>query len=139
MIEHPNPAAPGGVAVPATPVLVAEDDPLVRAMLRLLLEGEGLPVETAEDGPSAVRRATGSRPSLVVLDLGLRGLDGEGVVAALRRLYGDGPPIVVNTAGARPAEAARRIGALACLDKPFDLEALLAAVWRGLGSDPVVQ
>jgi hypothetical protein len=47
-------------------------------------------------------------------------------------------PIVVITAGGRPAEAAHPIDALARLDKPFDVDALLAAVWRGLGRSPVV-
>ncbi len=124
---------------PATPVLVVEDDPLVRGMLRLLLEEEGLPVATAEDGPGAVRWATGSRPSLAILDVGLPGLGGYEVASALRRLYGEELPIVVITAGGRPAEAARPIDALARLDKPFDVDALLAAVWRGLGRFRVVQ
>ena len=48
---------------PATPVLVVEDDPLMRGILRPPLEEEGLPVAAAEDEPGTVRWATGSRPS----------------------------------------------------------------------------
>jgi two-component system alkaline phosphatase synthesis response regulator PhoP len=54
-----------------TPILVVEDDSQLRAIFRLLLEGEGYPVVTVVDGLEALRAARTMRPSLVILDLAL--------------------------------------------------------------------
>ena len=53
----------------STPILVVEDDPQLRIMFQLLLEGEGYPVVAAADGLEAVRAVRSMRPSLVILDL----------------------------------------------------------------------
>jgi DNA-binding response OmpR family regulator len=105
----------------------------VRHVIRSALEEEGLTVETAADGRQALDQATRRRPRLVILDMGLPRLDGAGLAAALRAIYGDGLPLLVITADGHVVDKARRVGARAYLAKPFDLDDLAAAVRQVLG------
>jgi DNA-binding response OmpR family regulator len=118
----------------STPVLVVEDDPQLRVMFQLLLEGEGYVVMTAADGLEAVRQARSMRPSLVILDVELPLLDGYQVGVVLRTLYGAALPIVVVTATGQPAAAVDGIQPCGYLHKPFDIDGLLALVCRCLDS-----
>lgn len=115
-------------------VLVVEDEPAMRDMLGWALEDEGSQAELAVDGLEALERATSGKPSLVVLDMGLPGLDGVGVATALRARYGAELPIIVVTAGGNAQAKARGVGAFAYLHKPFDLALFIAHVHRGLTS-----
>ncbi len=115
-------------------VLVVEDDSDLRQTIQWLLEDEGFLVETAGDGKEALERATQRKPSLVVLDMGLPIIDGNGVAAGLRSTYGNSVTILTMTADGRAAEKAQRIGAIGYLSKPFDLDALVDAVRSALNS-----
>jgi len=115
-------------------VLIVEDDTDLRQTIQWTLEDEGLVVDTAGDGREALERATLRKPSLVVLDMGLPILDGNGVAAGLRAAYGESVTILTMTADGHAAEKATRVGAIGYLSKPFDLDMLIAAVWRALGS-----
>jgi two-component system response regulator MprA len=64
--------------VSAVRVLVVEDDPNVRGLLRTLLEAEGYAVDTASDGLGALGQAAASSPALVLLDLVMPDLGGCG-------------------------------------------------------------
>jgi DNA-binding response OmpR family regulator len=114
------------------PILVAEDDPQLRRVMQMALEEEGLVVETAADGRQALAQATRRRPRLVILDMGLPLLDGAGLAAELRAIYGDSVPFLVITADGQVVEKARRVGARAYLAKPFELDELSAAVQQVL-------
>lgn len=113
-------------------VLVVEDDAILRETIQWALEDEGLRVMVAVDGLEALRRASVSVPDLVVLDMGLPGLDGYGVAAGLRAQHGDGLSILVVTADGRAPEKARRVGAYAYLHKPFDIDDFLERVKQGI-------
>lgn len=116
------------------PVLVVEDDPAMRQTIRWTLEAEGFRVADAGSADQAIATALRGPPALLLLDYGLPDGDGATVVAALRkRLQAATPPIVVVTADGRAAEKAARVGAVAYLHKPFDLDDLLATVQRALG------
>src|SRR5215470_2590056 len=115
------------------PVLVVDDDPDVRQVLRWALEDAGFDVLTAADGPTAFDQAKLRPPGVVVLDHGLPGRDGTHVADALRRICGEHLPILIVTADGRAAEKARRAGAYGFLHKPFDDALLVAAVRRGFG------
>jgi CheY-like chemotaxis protein len=128
---EPTEASPRISAV----VLVVDDDPEIRRIMRWLLEDEGWTVETASDGCDALDRATRARPALIVLDIGLPLLSGEEVAERLRDVYVDPPPIIVVSADGRAGEKAARIGAASCLLKPFDVDTLARLVRRILG-DP---
>jgi two-component system KDP operon response regulator KdpE len=116
------------------PVLVVDDDPDVRQVLRWALEDAGFEVLTASDGPTALAQAGLRAPDVVVLDHGLPNTDGTHVAADLRRICGEHLPILLVTADGRAAEKARRSGAYSFLHKPFDDAALVDAVRRGFAS-----
>jgi DNA-binding response OmpR family regulator len=116
------------------PILVVEDDPPLRQIIRDVLEDEGLVIETAADGRQALQRAATQRPVLVVLDMMLPVLDGVDVVAGLRATFGVPPPVLLITADGRAAEKARQVGAFAFLSKPLELDELVATVQRALES-----
>jgi PAS domain S-box-containing protein len=108
-------------------VLVADDNRDAADSLALLLQLVGQEVRTAYDGPSAVAAANEFRPALVLLDIGMPGLDGYEVA---RRLRGDptlaGMRIVALTGWGQTAD--RRRSADAGFDqhltKPVDFDAL---------------
>ncbi|MBV8715357.1 MAG: response regulator [Chloroflexi bacterium] len=116
----------------AKTVLVVDDDPDVRQVVSWALEDAGFEVHTAPDGYDALSRASTHPPAVVVLDVGLPNADGTLVAARLREVCGQSLPIVVMTADGRAAEKARRAGAFAYLHKPFEDQALIETVRRGL-------
>lgn len=67
------------------PVLVVEDDPTTRAMMRRLLEKEGWEVQEAANGRLGLEAVAAQTPALILLDLMMPEIDGFGFVAALRR------------------------------------------------------
>ena len=114
------------------PVLVVDDDPRIRNLLRTLLVGEGLTVDVAADGRQALDVARNERPAVVLLDMGLPLLDGAGVAMGLAALPGGAPPILLITADGNAMAKAQRIGAFAYIQKPFDLDEVVELVQRGL-------
>jgi two-component system, OmpR family, alkaline phosphatase synthesis response regulator PhoP len=111
-------------------IVLADDHTIVRSGLRLLLEAEdGLRVVAeAGDVPEAVRKVRAYKPDVLVLDLGLPGMDGLDVARALRRE--SDIPIVMLTA--RDDELDRvlglEIGADDYVTKPFSPRELVARI-----------
>ncbi|MBV9003431.1 MAG: response regulator transcription factor [Solirubrobacterales bacterium] len=107
-------------------VLVVEDDDAIAQVLQRSLRMEGYEVRVAGDGLGALDQAHAFLPDLVVLDLGLPGLDGIDVAKQMRET--DDVPILVLTA--RDAVEARVEGLDAGADdylvKPFERQELLA-------------
>jgi two-component system alkaline phosphatase synthesis response regulator PhoP len=111
-----------------TTILVVDDEPRITRLVRDYLANAGFGVITAGDGSEALMRARTERPELVVLDLGLPGLDGLDVT---RRLRQDGDvPIIMLTA--RDDETDKLIGLELGADdyvtKPFSPRELVARV-----------
>ena len=107
-------------------VLVVEDDEEIAQVLQRSLRLEGYEVRLSADGRAALDAATAFNPDLVILDLGLPGLDGIDVAKALRR--DEDVPILILTA--RDALESRVEGLDAGADdyliKPFERQELLA-------------
>src|SRR5437899_8618821 len=109
-------------------ILVVDDEPRIVQLVRDYLEHGGFTVLTASDGPAALRTARTGRPDLVVLDLGLPGLDGLDVARSLRR---EGEvPIIMLTARAEESDriVGLELGADDYLTKPFSPNELVARV-----------
>ena len=109
-------------------ILVVDDEAEIVRLVRDYLERAGFAVLTATTGDEAVRTAHRERPDLVVLDLGLPGLDGLDVTRTLRR---DGDiPIIMLTARTEEADrvAGLELGADDYVTKPFSPRELVARV-----------
>jgi CheY-like chemotaxis protein len=91
-------------------VLIVDDSSDVRETLGDLLELEGFSVRRAANGKQALAAvARGRLPDVILLDLVMPGLSGEGVLRALGSTPGRGVPVVVMT-GFGVSELARRLG-----------------------------
>ena len=109
-------------------ILVVDDEPRIVQLVRDYLEHGGFTVLVASDGAAALRSARTGRPDLVVLDLGMPGLDGLDVARALRR---DGEvPIIMLTARTEESDklVGLELGADDYLTKPFSPKELVARV-----------
>jgi DNA-binding response OmpR family regulator len=109
-------------------ILVADDDPDIRGLLRELLDRRGFAVTEARDGQEALRAFFDERPDLVVLDVAMPGLDGWQTLERIREL--SDVPVVMLTAKATELEKTRglRAGADDYVTKPFGRQELLARV-----------
>jgi two-component system, OmpR family, alkaline phosphatase synthesis response regulator PhoP len=110
-------------------ILVVEDNPDLAFGLRNNLEIEGYDVSVAEDGIAGLGRARMERPDLVILDLGLPGMDGYRVLRIMRD-EGLAMPVLILSAEGEEANKVRgfRLGADDYVTKPFSLLELLARV-----------
>lgn len=115
-------------------ILVVDDDYTLCQTIQMVLQEEGFSVETAMDGVEALERAEREQPAIVLLDMGLPLLDGEGVAKELHVRYGQAVPIVLMTADGHFAEKGRRIEAIAALNKPFEIDDLLQVVYEALSA-----
>ena len=109
-------------------ILVVDDEPRIVQLVRDYLEHGGFTVLTASDGPSALRAARTGKPDLVVLDLGLPGVDGLDVARSLRR---EGVvPIIMLTARTEESDklVGLELGADDYMTKPFSPKELVARV-----------
>lgn len=124
------PAAEGPAAV-----LVVDDDPTVRLVARAVLSKEGWAVREASDGAAALAELATSRPSLVVTDLQMPGIDGLGVIRGIRETLGDlRLPVLVLAASAEDEAqvAAFKAGADDYVVKPLKPAVLVARVRAAL-------
>ena len=109
-------------------LLVVEDDPDIALALRLLLTRAGHQVAHAKDGRAGLRDAYTERPELVILDIGLPGMDGWQVLERLRDV--SDVPVLLLTAHGQESDKVRglRGGADDYLTKPFTNAELVARV-----------
>ena len=128
------------VSTGASTVLLVEDDADIRRGLETVLTRAGLAVLHAPDGRTGLRAVHAERPDVVVLDIGLPGMDGWQVLERLRDL--SDLPVLLLTARGAEAEKVRglRAGADDYLTKPFGNAELVARVQallrRGTGTPP---
>lgn len=119
-------------------VLVVDDDANVRFTVRVALEGspppsgEPMSVEEAGSGEEALLVLDHQHFDVVLLDVKMGGMDGFGVLQAVRE-SGEEPPVVMLTARGREADIVKayRAGADGYVTKPFDVDEL-AHLTRGV-------
>ena len=126
-------------------VLVIDDEPQIRKLLKVSLGAHGYDVHESMSGMDSVVQAADIKPDLVILDLGLPDIDGKEVVRRLRE-WSD-VPILILTARDQEKEKidALDAGADDYITKPFSMGELLArmrvSVRRSahVGENPVIQ
>lgn len=121
--------------MPDTKVHVIDDDEAMRDSLRFLLETSDLQVETYESATSFLAAAADGVAGCIVTDVRMPGMTGMELVRALQT-QGNAPPIIMITGhGDVPlAVEAMKAGVVDFLEKPFDDDALLAAIRRALAA-----
>src|SRR5512139_296252 len=109
-------------------ILVVDDEQKIVKLVRDYLEKAGFTVRTAGDGLSALALARSEKPDLMVLDLGLPGMDGLDVTRDLRR--SSNAPIIMLTARGEESDKliGLELGADDYLTKPFSPKELVARV-----------
>ncbi|HVO35366.1 MAG TPA: type II/IV secretion system protein [Gemmatimonadales bacterium] len=136
----PAPPVEAAAAEKAPLVLVADDDPAMRALFSTILRPQGFDVAEAADGLEALDQAQRLAPAILLLDMDMPRLDGFGVLEALRRrLASRAVPVIVVTAKDDPATEARciELGAEDYLTKPIQPSSLVVrmrAVLRRVGA-----
>ena len=114
-------------------ILVVEDYEDVREIFAAFLTSRGYVVQTAADGLEALEIARATVPDLILLDLKMPRMDGEGF---RREQLADSRlaavPVIVLSGNADAEDVAARLGAVACLCKPIDSSSLLTTVARHL-------
>ena len=112
--------------MPEPRVLVCDDEPQIRRALGVNLRARGYQVDLAETGEEALELAARHHPDVVVLDLGLPGIDGVEVIHGLRG-WSEVPIIVLSVREAEADKvAALDAGADDYVTKPFGMDELLA-------------
>ena len=109
-------------------ILVVDDDPDILQLVRTLLERAGHAVVAARDGQEAMKRLFERKPDLIVLDIGMPGMDGWAVLERTREV--SDVPVLMLTAESDELDKVRglRGGADDFVTKPFGRQELLARV-----------
>jgi DNA-binding response OmpR family regulator len=113
-------------------VLVIDDEPGMRSLMRRGLGLSGYDVETAEGGEAGLEAASQHPPDLVLLDLMMPGLDGFATLARLRALE-PRPKVIVLSGRDEPEDRQRAADADGFLVKPVTFDALLEAISSAIG------
>jgi len=109
-------------------ILVIDDEPQIRRLLKLGLEGSDFKVTEAENAKKGIMEVVNSRPSLILLDLGLPDEDGLTVIRKLRE-FSDVPVIIISVRNSeRDIITALDNGADDYITKPFNTGELLARI-----------
>jgi DNA-binding NtrC family response regulator len=114
-------------------ILVVDDEPFMREIVRSALERRGFEVEEAEDGNVALQMIRRYPYDVVVTDLRMPGPHGEKILEETLSIFPETIVIIMTAYGnIQQAVEAMRIGAYDFVPKPFQLEELVMRVERGL-------
>ncbi len=144
-VHHPAPdmPAPGDLEQTDNPrcVLLVEDNPVNRTVVKAMLRSLGLAVEVAVDGAEAVDKARAGHHALILMDCRLPVMDGYEATRRIRRIEGlEGVPIIALTANALQGDrdACLQAGMNDYLAKPFKHAQLLQVLQRWLAFEASV-
>ena len=122
------------------PILIVDDEASIRKSLEGVLGDEGYSCALASDGADALARLQSIGPSLVLLDIWMPGMDG---IETLRRMKAAQPetPVIMMSGHATISTAikATKFGASDFIEKPLELDLVLNAIRRALGTQDAVR
>jgi len=120
-------------------ILIIDDEPQIRSMLRLMLERVGYEVAEAPDGIEGIRRYRENPADLIITDLIMPNKDGIGMIIDLKKEFPKVKIIAMSGGGVNRPEGyldgAKKLGAARTLTKPIDRDEMLKAVKETL-KDP---
>lgn len=113
-------------------ILIIEDEPPIRKLLTITLEGKGYKVITCDNGREGIRLVASVKPELVLLDLGLPDIDGKEVIQSVREW--SQVPIIICSVRNEDEEVikALELGADDYITKPFNPDVMLARILANL-------
>ena len=113
-------------------ILIIDDEPQIRSMLRLMLERDGYEVVEAPDGIEGIRAYRQKPADLIITDLIMPNKDGIGMIIELQKEFPDVKIIAMSGGGLNKPDGylkgAKKLGAACTLTKPIDREKMLRAV-----------
>jgi len=115
-------------------ILLIDDDDAVRGLLETVLASGGHDVTSANDGHQAIKSFRATPADLVVTDLNMPLLDGIEVITTIKREFPDTPIIAMSGESTKSPQAlaARKLGTVAVLEKPFSILEFLGVVGNAL-------
>jgi len=113
-------------------ILIIDDEPQIRSMLRLMLERDGYEVVQAPDGIEGIRLYRQNPSDLIITDLIMPNKDGIGMIIDLKKEFPEVKIIAMSGGGLNKPDGylkgAKKLGAAYTLTKPIDREEMLRAV-----------
>lgn len=116
-------------------ILIVDDDHPTRQLLLALMRRVGREVVQAESGSDAIGCLRGERFAVIILDLMMPAVDGQGVLDFLEAEDRDDPVVVCTAAGLQRTDRLDRTRVRAVVRKPFDIDELTAIVRELSGPD----
>ena len=117
-------------------ILIIDDEPQIRSMLKKMLEQEGFDIIVASDGKEGMKLFEKDPVDLVITEIIMPEKDGIEVILALRKDYPDVPIFAISGGGRKPPDGylkmAKLSGAQAIFEKPIEKEELFDAVKKAL-------
>ncbi len=118
-------------------ILVVDDDRLTRWSIARQLDRAGYRVVETASGEEALAVLLQAAPALVLLDLGLPGMDGFAVLAEIRKIQPGLPVLTMTTDSTNElARRAKSLGANAHLEKPLDAPSIMTTIGSFIESRP---
>ena len=119
-------------------ILIIDDEPQIRSMLKLMLERDGYEVAEAPDGIEGIRIYRQNPADLIITDLIMPNKDGIGVIIDLKKEFPNVKIIAMSGGGLNKPEGylkgAKKLGAACTLTKPIDRDEMLRAIKEALQS-----
>ena len=119
-------------------ILIIDDEPQIRSMLKLMLERDGYEVAEASDGIEGIRIYRQNPADLIITDLIMPNKDGIGVILDLKKEFPNVKIIAMSGGGLNKPEGylkgAKKLGAACTLTKPIDRGEMLRAIKEVLKS-----
>jgi CheY-like chemotaxis protein len=113
-------------------ILIIDDEPQIRSMLKLMLERDGYEVAEAPDGIEGIRIYRQNPADLIITDLIMPNKDGIGVIIDLKKEFPNVKIIAMSGGGLNKPEGylkgAKKLGAACTLTKPIDRDEMLRAI-----------
>jgi len=109
-------------------ILIVDDELVIRSLLSEMLSEDGFTVTTAEDGQAGLEFMSNGQIDLVISDVHMPVMTGPELVSEVRKINPALPVIVLNSIPDRDIMPGFKDGSTTCLNKPFDLRDIRAAV-----------